>query len=69
MCTVAGWIFDIAEALGIKTEAANPMHDAWRWKNVKKKTDKEDALKLVVRCWAMLRDEQDWNDNIKKNVA
>jgi hypothetical protein len=33
-------IFDIAGALGIKTEAANPMHDAWRWKNVKKRTDK-----------------------------
>ena len=27
------------------------------------------ARKLLVRCWAMLRDEQDWNDNIKKNVA
>jgi len=55
VCTVAGWIFDIAEALGIKTEAANPMHDAWRWKNVKKKTDKEDALKLAkLSCMGQL---------------
>jgi transposase len=23
------------------------MHDAWRWKNVKKKTDRDDALKLA----------------------
>ncbi|UCG58805.1 MAG: hypothetical protein JSU70_04685 [Phycisphaerales bacterium] len=38
---------DIAEALGKETETANTMHDAWRWKNVKKKTDKEDALKLA----------------------
>ena len=30
-----------------ETEVANTSHDAWRWKNVKKKTDKEDALKLA----------------------
>ena len=47
VCSIAGWVVDIAETLGIETEAANPMHDAWRWKNVKKKTDKEDALKLA----------------------
>ena len=47
VCSTAGWIVDIAEALGVETEAANTMHDAWRWKNVKKKTDKEDALKLA----------------------
>ena len=38
---------DIAEALGKETQTACTMHDAWRWKNVKKKTDKEDALKLA----------------------
>jgi transposase len=27
------------------------------------------ARKLVIRCWAMLRDEQDWKDNIQKHVA
>ncbi len=27
------------------------------------------ARKLVVRCWVMLRDEQDWKDDIQKNVA
>jgi len=47
VCSTAGWIVDIADALGIETEVANTMHDAWRWKNVKKKTDKEDALKLA----------------------
>jgi transposase len=47
VCGIAGWIGDITEALGIETEIANPMHEAWRWKNVKKKTDKEDALKLA----------------------
>jgi transposase len=47
VCGIAGWVVDIAEALGKATEVANPMHDAWRWKNVKKKTDREDALKLA----------------------
>ena len=27
------------------------------------------ARKLVVRCWVMFRDEQDWKDDIWKNVA
>jgi len=44
---IAGWVVDIARALGIKTETANTSHEAWRWKNVKKKNDKEDALKLA----------------------
>jgi len=47
VCSIAGWIVDITEALGTETEIANTIHEAWRWKNVKKKTDKEDALKLA----------------------
>jgi transposase len=27
------------------------------------------ARKLVVRCWIMLRYEQDWRNDIKKDVA
>jgi len=46
VCNIAGWIVDIARALGKQTETANTTHDAWRWKNVKKKNDREDALKL-----------------------
>ena len=44
---IAGWVVDIARALGKKTETANTSHEAWRWKNVKKKNDKEDARKLA----------------------
>ena len=47
VCSIAGWIVDITEALGKESEVANPMHDAWRWKNVKRKTDRDDALKLA----------------------
>lgn len=47
VCHIAGWIVDIARTLDKATEVANTTHDAWRWKNVKKKNDKEDALKLA----------------------
>ena len=47
ICSAAGWIYDIAEALGIETEVANPSHQGWRWKKVKRKTDRTDALKLA----------------------
>ena len=47
VCHIAGWIVDIAKALGIETEVANASHEAWRWKNVKKKNDREDDIKLA----------------------
>lgn len=43
----AGWVKDLAEVLGIAVQVANPNHEAWRWKNVKRKTDKDDALRLA----------------------
>ena len=43
----AGWIADLCESLGIELRVANPHHDAWRWKNVRRKTDRDDALPLV----------------------
>jgi transposase len=47
ICSAAGWIYDIAKALDIETEVANPSHQGWRWKKVKRKTDRTDALKLA----------------------
>ena len=46
-CDVAGWVYDIATALGMTVAVANPAHEAWRWTRVKRKTDKDDALKLA----------------------
>jgi transposase len=45
--SAAGWVKDLAEAMGIHVQVANPNHEAWRWKNVKRKTDRDDALKLA----------------------
>lgn len=45
---LAGWVVDLAGALGISdVQVANANHEAWRWKNVKNKSDKQDALKLA----------------------
>ena len=47
ICPLAGWVGDLVREKGIELEVANPTHDAWRWKNVKRKTDRDDALKLA----------------------
>jgi len=47
ICSAAGWVYDIAIAIGIEVQAANTNHQAWRWKNVKNKNDRLDALKLA----------------------
>lgn len=47
ICGVSGWFVDLCKGLGIEIQVANPTHDAWRWKNVKTKTDRTDALKLA----------------------
>ena len=52
-CDVCGWVHDIATALGMAVAVANVANDAWRWKKVKRKTDKDDALKLATM--ALLR--------------
>jgi transposase len=45
--SAAGWVGDIVREHGIELQVANPSHQAWRWRNVKRKTDRSDALKLA----------------------
>ena len=47
VCPSAGWISDLTTRLRIELEVANPSHQGWRWRSVKKKTDRVDALKLA----------------------
>jgi hypothetical protein len=46
-CDAAGWVRDLAAALGFAVNVANCCHEAWRWTKVKPKTDRDDALKLA----------------------
>lgn len=46
-CAITGWVYDLCLAEGYDTIVANPSQEAWHWKHVKRKTDKDDALKLT----------------------
>jgi transposase len=46
-CDAAGWVHDLAASLGLKVAVANCRHEAWRWNKLKRKTDRDDALKLA----------------------
>lgn len=43
----AGWVHDVVKATGVEVQVANPTHEGWRWRHVKRKTDRLDALKLA----------------------
>lgn len=45
--SAAGWVHDICVSLGLDVDVANPSTEGWRWRKIKKKTDKTDALKLA----------------------
>jgi transposase len=49
-CSPAGWVSDLCESLGVPLLVANTNGEAWAWKNVKRKTDRDDALKLARLC-------------------
>lgn len=46
-CSICGWVHDLAETLSIEVRVANVLGEAWRWRRVKRKTDRDDALKLA----------------------
>jgi len=46
-CEISGWVHDLVKPMGFKIAVANPATEAWRWTKVKRKTDKDDALKLA----------------------
>jgi transposase len=45
--TAAGWVYDLCRKLGLACRVANPLGEAWQWKKVKRKTDRDDAHKLI----------------------
>jgi transposase len=45
---LAGWIHDAVRAEGVReVQVANANHEAWRWRNVRRKNDRLDAAKLA----------------------
>ncbi|MDM4015902.1 hypothetical protein [Roseiconus lacunae] len=47
-CGPSAWINDLAVSLGLSTLVCLTNEEAWRWANVKRKTDKDDALNPSV---------------------
>ena len=46
-CLLAGWVHDLCGELGVRCLVANTASEAWKFKHLKRKTDKDDALRLV----------------------
>jgi len=47
VCNIAGWVCDRLRGLEVEVQVANTNDDAWRWRKVKKKNDRRDALKAA----------------------
>ena len=49
-CSLAGWVHDLCAELGVRCKVANTSSEAWRFKHAKRKTDRDDALRLAQLC-------------------
>jgi transposase len=47
VCLQAGWVGDLVRTRGIALQIANTNDQAWSWRKVKRKTDRDDALRLA----------------------
>lgn len=47
ICSIAGWVCDLVRTLGIEIQVANTNEEVWRWRKVKRKNDRRDALKAA----------------------
>jgi transposase len=46
-CALAGWVADLCAERGLVCRVANTAAEAWRFKHTKRKTDRDDALRLA----------------------
>jgi transposase len=46
-CLLAGWVHDLCAEKGVKCLVANTTSEAWKFKHLKRKTDRDDALRLA----------------------
>src|SRR5689334_6351081 len=46
-CLSAGWVHDLCGGRGVRCLVANTASEAWKFKQLKRKTDKDDALRLA----------------------
>ena len=46
-CTLSGWVHDLCGELGVLCRVANTASEAWKFKHARRKTDRDDALRLA----------------------
>src|SRR5262245_38891157 len=46
-CSIAGWVHDVCTSKGYQVLVCNPAQEPWKWKHLKRKTDRDDALKIA----------------------
>ncbi len=46
-CGPSGWISDVCHEMGLEVVVCSTNDEAWQWSKVKRKTDRDDALKLA----------------------
>jgi transposase len=46
-CSLAGWAHDLCAELGVPCRVANTGAEAWKYQHAKRKTDRDDALRLA----------------------
>lgn len=46
-CALAGWVRDLCLERGVSCKVANTASEAWKFKHTKRKTDKDDAVRLA----------------------
>jgi transposase len=46
-CLLAGWVHDLCAEMGVPCLVANTASEAWKFKHLKRKTDRDDALRLA----------------------
>jgi hypothetical protein len=46
-CLLAGWVRDVCAERGVPCLVANTSSEAWKFKHLKRKTDRDDALRLA----------------------
>jgi transposase len=46
-CALCGWVHDLCGELGLPCRVANTASEAWKFKHAKRKTDRDDALRLA----------------------
>src|SRR5262249_29183985 len=46
-CALSGWVHDLCGELGVPCRVANTASEAWKYKHARRKTDRDDALRLA----------------------